>query len=212
MTNADLSMALKFNAQSMNVDQSEFISFEHFLDQSCKIYETLWKTFEVDDIHVLSFRVLLQKGFRTSGEAEEFIRESAFFTASSSLHEMLGGEPTALRGIFVTEEDIEWDGVPAHQRHRIEISSIRQIKQQSLDSRMLQRARLLPRHQNDAIVAIQKLREKHPEMSENAAQFDLERSLETEFSSKTFDMPKFLADAWNWAESCCKTLQSGKAK
>ena len=46
-----------------------------------------------------------------------------------------------------------------------------------------------------------KLRKQHPEVAPVAAQLDVEHSFETEFSTKAFDLPGFLGDAWKWAES-----------
>src|SRR5215213_5985905 len=48
MKNDLLGMVVGFNSGSMTVQQSEFLSFEHFRDQTCKVYETLWRTLEID--------------------------------------------------------------------------------------------------------------------------------------------------------------------
>jgi len=45
------------------------------------------------------------------------------------------------------------------------------------------------------------LRKRHPDVAPVAAQIELEHSFESEFSSKAFDLPKFLGDAWKWAET-----------
>src|SRR4051812_34957603 len=46
MRNYTLGLTAKFSSETVLVDQSEFIAYDSFKDQSCKMFETLWRTFE----------------------------------------------------------------------------------------------------------------------------------------------------------------------
>ena len=49
--------------------------------------------------------------------------------------------------------------------------------------------------------ALTALRKKHPESPPIAVEFELEQSLDSEFSTSQFDLSEFLADAWKWASA-----------
>ena len=152
MRNDQLGLALAFNSEAMNVRQSEFLAFDHFRDQSCRIYETLWQTLGINRVNVPSLRFQLQKGFseERADEAEAFLWKMKLSDPNPKLLAVLGGEHAAFDFTVVTEQEVKDAGVPILQRRRFQASVVRQAKQQTLDSRILQRASLLPAKQNEA--------------------------------------------------------------
>ena len=62
LRNFALGMSAKFNAESVTVEQDDVIDFETFTDQTCKIYEVLWRTFEIERIRIPLLRVTVKVG------------------------------------------------------------------------------------------------------------------------------------------------------
>ena len=210
MRNDQLGLALAFNSEAMNVRQSEFLAFDHFRDQSCRIYETLWQTLGINRVNVPSLRFQLQKGFseERADEAEAFLWKMKLSDPNPKLLAVLGGEHAAFDFTVVTEQEVKDAGVPILQRRRFQASVVRQAKQQTLDSRILQRASLLPAKQNEALRAMLRMKSSHPEIAPVAVQVDVEHSLEREFSTKDLDMAGFIAESWQWAESVLSFVNS----
>jgi hypothetical protein len=203
LKNDVLGMTLGFSSENMTTVQAEFISFEHFLDQTCKIYDVLWQTFEVKKINVPTLRVILQHGFDEDelDKAQEFLMRLRLCQPHAGVVSLLGGQLYAADCLLVTTAESNWSKQPVMQRRRLEAHVIRQERQPPFDERMLRRSRLLGDRQSQAIAALMALRKRHPDVAPVAAQIELEHSFESEFSSKAFDLPKFLGDAWKWAET-----------
>ena len=210
LKNDQLGMTANFHSEGMTTAQGEFISFEHFLDQTCKVFDTLWQTFEVKRINLPTIHVVFQKGFKDEKleEAAQYLINLRLCVPHTGLVDLMGGRTDALDFVLVTTEDVEWDQERLPQRRRIQSQVIRQERQPPFDERLLKRARQLPSQQRDAIAALTRLRHKHPEISPVAAQLDLEYAFETELRAEAFDLPTFLQKGWEWAES----VRSGIAR
>jgi hypothetical protein len=197
-----LGMVATFNSSGMTVLQREFVSFEHFRDQACKLYETLWRTLELENINAPGMNVVLQKGFRDGviEEAEAYVRRLSLCTPRPELLAFMDGPQSATDFTLVTEKADTWNGVPVHRRRRLQAATVRQEKQPAFDDRLLQRTRLLSKRQREAMAALVELRRRHPELAPVAAQLSLEEALEAEFRAKEFDLPGLLEQTWQWAE------------
>lgn len=201
LRNFTLGMVAQFNAESMTVRQSEFISFEHFRDQTCKIYDVLWKTFEIKRILSPMLRVILAAGFDGLDAASRYLRELRLSSPSDDVVRVLGGSENAFDFTLCTEQKETWLNLPVTEWKRLDVRVIRQEKQPDFDERIMRRLPLIPLRQQEPLGALMKLRRQHPTVAPVAAQFDLERVyFECEFSSETFNLPSFFADSWKWAE------------
>ncbi len=201
--NDQLGMAGAFSSEAMTVTQTEFVSFEHFLDQTCKIYDTLWQTFEIKRINAPTLRVFAQRGFEENElqEASKYLMSLGICTPHPTLVRILGGPIGNLESVLVTEDDVTWNDSLVHRRRRLQSQVVRQERQPPFDERMLKRARQLGDRQRDAIQGLNKLRKLHPPIAPVAVQLDVEDSFETEFNADEFDLPTFLQQAWQWANS-----------
>jgi hypothetical protein len=210
LKNDQLGMMASFNSEAMTTHQAEVISFEQFLDQSCKVFDTLWQTFEVKRINLPAIRVVFQKGFQDDelDEASEYLIKLRLCVPNTELCTLMGGRAEALDFALATTDRREWNQVQVHQRRRIQSQVVRQERLQSFDERLLKRSRQLGDKQRAAIQALIQLRRQHREISPVAAQLDFEHSFETEFSAEAFDLPMFLEQGWIWAES----VRSGIAR
>ncbi|MBI1916793.1 MAG: hypothetical protein HYS12_18965 [Planctomycetes bacterium] len=208
LKNDQLGLTASFNSEALTVSQIEFISFEHFFDQACKIFETLVRTFEIKEINLPSIKVVFQKGFKDDEveEASQHLIKMRLCTPNGGLVALLGGKPEALEFVLVTAEDLEWNQERVHQRRRMQSQVIRQERQPPFDERLLRRARQLGKQQRAAIAALMQLRRQVPEIFPVAVQLDLEHSFETEFGAEAFDLPAFLEQGWTWAESVSSGL------
>ena len=50
MKNEAVGLSMIFNSEGLNVRQAEYLAFELFQDQSCKAYDVLWRTLEIERI------------------------------------------------------------------------------------------------------------------------------------------------------------------
>jgi hypothetical protein len=93
MRNEPLGMGLIFNSEGMNVRQSEYMAFEEFADQACKIYETVWRVLGIERISTPSLVVFYQKGFDEDQEddAERYLLEMKICRADEELLKTMGG-------------------------------------------------------------------------------------------------------------------------
>ena len=208
LKNDQLGMTASFNSEGMTTAQSEFVSFEHFLDQTCKVFDTLWQTFELKRINLPTIHVVFQKGFKDDEleEAAQFLLKQRLCVPHPGLVDLMGGRTDAVDFVLVTTEDLEWNQERVHRRRRIQNQVVRQERQPPFDERMLRRTRQLGSTQQAAIAALINLRRLHPEISPVAAQLDLEHSFETELSAEAFDLTTFLDQGWKWAESVCSGI------
>lgn len=201
IVNHTFGMAAGFDSSHLTISQMDFLSFEHFLDESCKIFQVLWTSLEIERINVPCLQVVLHRGFDEEPAAEKYFRDLRVVTPSPTLQSLLGGEIQSMRTAVIGQEEIDWGGEQVLRRRRLNAGVIRQVKQPSFDDRLLQRARLLPQRQRDAMEALTTLRKKHPESSPIAVEFELEQSLDSEFSTNQFDLSEFLTDSWKWASA-----------
>lgn len=202
MRNAVLGMVLTFNSERFTVQQAEFISFDHFRDQVCRIHEVLWRTFEIEALSLPTLKVVLQRSFEEEAleEAEGYMRGLGLCVPRSEVLQLMGGKQGPSNHVLVTEEMKTWSETGVCQRRRLVTSVVRQERREQFDARLVQRARLLPSNQRAAIQALNKLRRQHPELAPVAAQLEVEHSFETEFPASTFDLPLFLDEGWQWTE------------
>ena len=206
--NDSLGFLVGFNSEAINARQAEFVSFDYFREKVCTVYDILWKAFEVERILTPTINVVLQKGYELEklNEAEQYLRELNVCCIPEGLVALLGGTQSVLECTVVTEENVNWNGVPIQRRRRFHGAVVRQEKQIAFDNRLLQRVRLLSKHQQDAMAALLNLRRQQPDVLPVAVQIDLENSLESEFPSKAFDLPGFLQESWDWSENVRTSL------
>ena len=203
LKNDELGLTAAFGSDSMSVTQTEYISFTHFLDQACRIYDALWQTFEVKRINVPAIRVIMQKGF-DEDHAEEASRQllaMQLCTPNPDLVTLLGGGASDLEFVLVTEKDVNWSEGRVHRRRRFQSQVVRQEKQLPFDERLFRRVHHLSTRQKEAMQALVELRKRHPRLSPVAVQLDMEDSFETEFDAEGFDLPTFMNEAWAWSQS-----------
>lgn len=212
MRNYRLGMAARFDSESLSVRQSEYLSFEHFCDQTCKTYDILWKTFDIEKALTPSLQVMLQVGFDELAAATAHALKYDLWTPKQSILQRMGGDKSALSITLCTEADVMRGGAPGVQRNRLDFQVIRQETQPDFDERVMRRLPLLPVGHQEALGPLMRLRRQHPRVAPAAVQFDLESSCEGEFLTRSFDLAAFLTDSWEWAASIHAFLDSGEAQ
>ncbi len=208
MRNFRLGMGARFSAESMTVEQMEYISFDHFQDQTCKIFEVLWNTFDIDTILTPSFRCFFQVGFDELKKASEYALGLSVCKPAQVLLSTLGGRESAVSYALCTEKDEDRDGQMFVQRRRVDFQTVRQERQPDFDQRVVQRLALLPVGQQKALGDLMKLRRQHRTLTAAAVQFEVENSWEGELLVRTFDLKGFLGDSWDWARKFRKDLEA----
>ncbi len=206
MVNHQLGMNLEVNSSRMSVSQDEFIDFSYFRDQVCKIYDVIHRTFEIKTVNAPTLQVTYQRGFDDVASAETCIEALGLCPPSPLVIQALGGHRSALSFTVCCEEDITWRHTGVQLRTRLDVRSVRQERQPRFDERLMQRTRLLPKLQREAMLALARLREQHPGISPVAAQIELEYAHETEINTREFDLPQFYSDAWVWQEGTVRQL------
>jgi hypothetical protein len=200
-------MRAQFDSESVTVHQTEYISFEHFQDQTCKIYEILWKTFEVERILGPTFQAILQIGFDELADASAHTLKMGVCEPEKTILDVLEGQPSTVAYTLCTETDAISDGNPVVRRRRLDFRSVRQERQPDFDERVIRRLPLLPVGQQKALGHLMQLRRRYPKMHPAAVQFDLETALEGELLTRTFDLSRFFNDSWEWIGNVRKRLQ-----
>lgn len=200
LRNFTLGMGAKFHSESLTVVQTEFLSFEHFQDQTSRIFEVLRGTFDIRRIFAPVLRVICQVGFPGSEAGEGFLRGLDLCTPNRDLTSELGGSEAAFNFTLCTHQDMNWSDHQVQRRRRIDARVIRQERQPYFDERIMQRLPLLPERYREAMRALRKLRRQHAQIVDFAVQFDMEDAFETEFNSRTFDLASFLAESRRWTE------------
>ncbi len=210
MKNEPLGLALSFNSEGVNVRQTLFLDSAVFLDQSCTIYDTLRKTLEIDRIATPALRVFYQVGFAADqvDDAERELLEMNLCEVNASLLNAMGGENFAVQFTTVTRDKPQIQKLGAQMRRRFQAVVVRQERQHTVDSRLLAQARSLGKKQADAIVAIQQLKKRIPEISPVAIQFEVESSLDGDVSTREFNIRDFIVDSSGWADSVMKSVAS----
>lgn len=206
LRNYRLGMLCDFNTQHLAMRQIEFVSFDVFLDQTCKAFEVLWPTCEIDRIFTPALQVIVQRGFPEIGDAEGYLMRLNLVRPSSDILDLLSGSQRSLGFVLDTVESIDWHGSRTLRRRRFEANAIRQERVSDFDERLLKRLTGLSIREREAMAALRNLRRQHPRPEAIAAQFDLETSFESDFRSDTFDLPAFLSSAWDWANHVKNSL------
>jgi hypothetical protein len=195
-----LGMVARFNAQGLSVTQGEFLSFELFQDQSCKIYDILRSTFSITRILTPVLRVIFQLGFADEEHADRFLVDLQLCEPDATLMGEIGGTNRSQNFTVCTDSEIRWQKGLANERRRFEAKVVKQERQPFFDERIMMRLAQVPERYHDALARLRALRRQHPNIVDVAVQFDLEYSFETEFSSATFDMSGFVSGAYRWVE------------
>ncbi len=198
LRNYALGLGATFNTASLNVTQTEFMSFEYFEDQTCKIFEVLRGTFEIRRVITPSLRMIYQLGFADVETAEMALRSLRLCRPDDEVVRRLGGNEDAVNFTLTTKEEVPWQEAATMRRRRFEAKVIRQERQPVFDERIMHRLPLVPSRYHEAIGAIRSLRRQHSKIVDVAAQFDFENSLEGEFNSSTLDLPTFLRSSRVW--------------
>ncbi len=198
---------MKFQSESMSILNQDYISFDHFSDQACKLLDILCDTFGVEEIRVPNLLVIGKVGFKDSDEAEDSLARMAICEPSSNILEAMGGRRSALSFVVCTEDDqLVWDDCTVHLRRRLECKTVRQVRQPTLDERLLQRLPLLTDREQIAVRALKELRKKQATSAEAALQCDVEHSYETQFDREEFKYDEFLKSALSWTETILDLL------
>lgn len=207
MINHDLAMTLRFNSALMTVSQTEFTDFNYFQDQTCKIFDVLRQTFEIKKINIPSLETVWQRGFDDMESAEANMNELGLCEPRAEVLSVLGGHMSAISYTICSEEEMDWqDEFNVVRRRRLDVKTVRQERQLAFDERMMQRARLLPDRQREALQGLANLRKKHATISPYAVQLTIEQNLEAELPVKLFELVRFLDDGWAWAQSSIEHL------
>jgi hypothetical protein len=206
--NFTLGMVATFDSASLNVVQEEFLSFDHFLDQTGRIYDVLRGTFDVKRILTPTSKVIHQVGFANGESAEDALRTLSLCTTDRQMLSELGGTEEAKSFTICTRKEVPWQESQASRRTRLDARVIRQERQPRFDERLLQRLALLPERHHVAMRDLRRVRRQHSQIVDFAVQFDAEYSFEGEFSSRSFDLRRFLADTRDWAEHLAQFIRS----
>lgn len=208
MKNESLGMGLSFNTEALTVRQTEFIRFDLFMDQACKIYDTVRRVLEINRINIPALQVLYQKGYELEqvDDAERHLIDAGLCTIAPELLSAMGGEQASIQFAVVTQVTEATDELPLERRRRLQANIVRQEKQVPFDQRLLSRSRWLGPKQRDAIVALQALRKQHPIYSPIAVQFEVEDSLDMELATADFNMRDFLVRGKQWADDTLENL------
>jgi hypothetical protein len=199
LRNYTLGLGTTFDTNSLSVIQTEYLSFENFLDQSCKIFQTIRGTFDIKRIITPVLRVITQVGFPEVEDAERFLLDLHLCVPDRELVRQLGGTESALNFTVCTNVTENWDNVPIDTRGRVDVRVVRQERQPMFDERIMLRLPLVSSRYHETIAAHRKLRRQHPRIVDVALQVDCERSFESEFNSATFDLSRFLRSSYDWA-------------
>lgn len=208
LRNYRLGMSAIFQSESMTVHQTEYLSFDHFQEETCKIYDILRNTFEIEKVLSPSLQVIVQIGFENLDEASDCAVKLRLCEPETAITEVLGGKESAIRFTLCTESDVVRDGSPVVQRRRLDFQVIRQERQPDFDERVMRRLPLLPLGQQKVIGDIMRLRRRYPRIAPAAVQFDLENSSEGELLTRTFDLGSFLNESWEWAKQAQERIEA----
>ncbi len=199
--NDTLGMVAAFNSEHVTIQQSEFLSFETFRDQTCTLVDVLRSTFQIERFVGPAVAVIFQRQFK-DGDVEtpdRILREMNLMTSSPKLQAAIGGDPAGVTFALVTQAGQEWHGVPVKLFRRIEGRVVRQVAAQPFDERLLRRAGFLPEKQRNALLGLQRLRDMHPTRASVAIEINLETFLEGEIDKSELNVYDFLTEVHQWA-------------
>jgi hypothetical protein len=206
--NDTLGMKSVFNSEFVTVQQDEFVSFEVFRDQACKLVDVLRTTFRIERFISPALAVVFQQPFASgnSDDADRVFRELELVVLPDKLRTSVGGAPASLNFALLTHGEPQWRGVPVRVIRRIEGKVVKQVSTQPFDDRLLRRASFLPEKQQQALVALQRLRAMHPARAETAIEIQLETWLEGEIDKNELSLYDFLTEVHDWASTAITKL------
>lgn len=208
MKNEVLGMTLTFNSEGMSVKQAEYLDFDNFLDQTCIAYETLWRALEISRINTPALNIQYQLGFDEDqvDAAEKYLLSMGLCQTRDEVLRAMGGVQTAIQFVLVSQVAPDSQGRRSERRRRLQAGVVRQERQPSFDARLLQRARTLSSRQSDAFRAVMQLKKRHPTIQPLAVQFGFEDSLDQEVSTREFNAPDFVDEAYAWAKQLLQSI------
>lgn len=202
LVNHTLGLTAYFNAEAVTIQQVEYDSFDHYLDQTCKVVDVLRATFGIERLLAPAAAHVFQLGFK-EGEiaaAESELQKLNLVQLSSALGPLFGGgHPEALNYAVVFALPKGWRDIPAEFSRRLEAKVVQQITQPSFDMRVLVRASTLREKQRDALAGHIALKRAHPGRSPVAIQLDMEARLGGEVAATDLPLNDFLRDTHAWA-------------
>ena len=195
ISNYRLGLFASVDAASASVRQDDLISPDHLIDQSCKLFELLFKVFEIRSIRVPTFRALYQIAAETTDETDSLLNKLQLCAFDQSLLNNLGGELGPTSFVVTTREMREFGELPVQRKLRLEGRGVRQHKQAPFDQRLIQRTSLLSIRERDAVRGLLQLRKMHATRSVDAIEFDAEYSFEEpEFLVREFALEDFMRE------------------
>ena len=206
MVNHDLGMALSIDAGHLTMSNDRFVDKSMFTDQICKAYDLLIKVFGISKVNAPSLQLDWQRGFESAEEAEEHLAKMNLCETHLGLSNALPGKQSEFSFVVCSEEETTWKEFNVLRRYRMEGKTLRQMRQAPFDERLLQRARLLPSRQNEALQALLKVRDSRSEISPFAVQLSVEVAIETEMESKVFDYYSFISESFRWHEAFLRDI------
>jgi hypothetical protein len=211
--NFKLGMVAQFNSEYMSLTQREFISIDHFVNESSSLTAILASTFGIEGARIPTVRITIQHGCDTNEEVDDIARQMELATPRKDLLDVMQGNLKAANLVFITGDRRQWEGASILQRRRIEVRGIRQERQPDFDSRIVQRGVLLGLREREAMKVLRRLRETHTGVKPAALEVETEQSFEEpEFPTGRFPTHRFLFDAFGWSENVRTYLQSFESK
>lgn len=198
--NPALDMLAVFDSNRITVIQEIAPNKEEFISETAKIYDILRTVFEIEQINIPAIRIIAQKGFEEEKQANDYILKLKHINIDEKIYNAMGNDIETLNYTICTTAKTEIQGILQQVRKRLNISAIKQRYDAPFDERLLHKVKYLNKDQQYAMKALLKLRKKMPKVPHIAAQFDMEQVIEAKLSAKLFDIPSFIAQAWNWAE------------
>ena len=208
LLNSRLGMQTHFSSELMRFQQTEFISFEHFKEETCKTHDILWNTLDIEKVLTPALQVTLQIGFDNLEEANDYALQLDLCKPCDQILDVLGGHASGIRFTLCTDSEVGRERNVAVNRRRMDIQVIRQERQPTFDERIMRRLPLLPVGQQKALGHLMSLRRKYPQIAPAAIQFDVENSREGELLARTFDLGNFLMESWEWSQSVQQALET----
>lgn len=209
LRNDTLGMATGFNAESITIQQTEYLDKTVFIEQSSLIVDVLRRTFGVNRLVGPSISISYQRQFNDESvsDADRNLREMKVFNESDKLKAALGGETTSMSFTALRSTRDTWRGIPITGLVRkLEGKVVKQVARQPYDDRLIKRAGLLPQRQRDALLGLNALMQKERRQYSVAVQVDLETLFEGEFDFKEFLIHDFYTDAYDWAAKAIATI------
>lgn len=201
---------VSFDTRAISLRMREGVDATEAIELYARTYEIVCGLLQIDTITAPTLRCIWVKVCGTLEEADSELISLGLVSPSERLLRSLGGPPTVLHTTLIRESSAAWDGLPIPQRVRIEATAMKQYNQPPFDKRLLQRSRLLPTHQREALQALVNLRSLDHPLETSKAILDIEHSFEADFSYRAFNCREFLEHSWECVRNIEVTLTEGK--